>query len=183
MNETSGLSYTRACEILKPERVIGIEKAWSQFGLAPADEEMASLETIPLDEDFLRRMCPHACLLVALWPISLLRLRQVASTHFYNGPTIDSSWWLNEAFAKAEVPRAEWAVIFEDGTTTFVNETGRFHFLDETSAAVLAYTAILFTGATNGQVPMFRHPRRTSSLTDSGKPVYFQLMAGQVALF
>lgn len=82
----------------------GISEAMLHFGVVPTAEQIASFTDVPYTAEVLRE-CKDTHILVAVFPISILEIREKAGKHFYSQSWYDSDedfalqqggigWWL-----------------------------------------------------------------------------------------
>lgn len=155
----------------------GIEEANKYFGVKPTMPQLAALANIPFSIEVIMG-CKDTHILAAVFPLSILDIREKAPQDFYN-----QDWYDEEAFA-ADKGEIGWHLVRKtpvpDSTSkTWEQQQSLLGHDDETpTAQVLSYTIIghfLATSRPAGQAGerLFENAYvRTSSVGSDGDHVY-----------
>ena len=110
----STISQKHAREIMG-KNFFGIEEAQKHFGVNPTHQQLAALSEIPFSEAILEEL-RHTHILVAVFPLSILEIRDKVSKIRYKGTfelfesEDDELWYIEESFAR-ERGKVDWQLI------------------------------------------------------------------------
>lgn len=119
----------------------GVEEAIRHFKVRPSEKDMEALDQIPFTQDELQQ-AKDTHLLVAVFPLSLLQIKEKAENLFHM-----QDWYNNQTFAK-EQGKSEWVLVRRDIVANSLAKTwqGQQKLLNEDEEVpfvrVMAYAII-----------------------------------------
>lgn len=91
-------SQKKAHEIMG-RNFFGIQEAIKHFGVIPTEQQLKMLEEIPFDDKLLES-CKKTHILIAVFGLSIIKIREIASLHSGRSPFYPQDWYDKSVFAR-----------------------------------------------------------------------------------